>query len=318
MEKLAEAIPGMETLNPSRGQIVDDNAPPEEPVAEQKVVNTASNIKVHSNKKADVLIPFQQYFQSGYVGMETQPMGRILENIQLKTGIIPIEEVFIDMGSALGIKVGDQLVAFSQETKVYHPMGESGDLEDREVGLLDGGDRSVRFGKDTREPMGVMVEVHGYLKVTEVSTEISKAVVVEAFQPILKGDFLVPFPHDRKPMISSSFVPPRKNLSGYIVAGKFNRLMMSTNDIVYIDIGKDQNVQNGDRFEVYHIPKHIDSFPDSPNFHQKPIRKPRESAMLARVIGELVVVETQKDTATAIILTCKDPILPGHKIRSKQ
>ncbi len=104
-------------------------------------------------------------------------------------------------------------------------------------------------------------------------------------------------------MISINFVPPKKSINGYIVSNRGNNLIFTMNDVVYLDRGEEDGVDPGDRFEIYAYPLTIDEDPEDIN---------------PDIIGEIAVISVQEETSTGVILNASEPIIPGHKIRSKQ
>ena len=316
---LAQAVPGMETLDPSQGSVADDRdvAPWDTPNTDREESSAVLNI--HKPKNSDSLVPYYKYFTAGSLSRVT-PVGTLFEIISGKTKVSAMDWVYIDIGSSQNVKVGDLFVVYSHDELIEHPLGEwQGGVADRE------------FFEDTADYDGILVnhltdiddddiipliQINGSVVVREVSANMAKAQVHESFNLISKGDFLLPYPEHRKAMISMSYVPPKKNLTGYIAAIKDDFIMSATNDIVYLDKGSADGVSNGDRLEVYLIPQSVDEDVDSMDFEHDPFFSPNITATLPHVIGELVVINTLQDTSTALILNSRDPIVAGQKFRS--
>ena len=79
--------------------------------------------------------------------------------------------------------------------------------------------------------------------------------------------------------------------------------MFSMNDVVYLDQGEADGVDQGDRFEVYAYPLTIDEDEEDINPH---------------VIGEIAIISIQEETSTGVVMNSTEPLFPGQKIRSKR
>lgn len=351
---LAQAVPGMETLDPSRGSVSDgqDVAPWDVPNTDSEESDAVLNI--HKPEKSDSLVPYYKYFTAGSLSRAT-PVGTLLEIISGKTKVSAMDWVYIDIGSSQNVKVGDLFVVYSHDELIEHPLVDwkrviGGkcvvadefvfDVEPEEYDCSEYkgkfGDRKGivedrEFFEDTADYDGILVnhltdiddddiipliQINGSVVVREVSANMAKAQIHESFNLISKGDFLLPYPKHQQAMISSSYVPPKKNLMGYIAAIKDDFIMSATNDIVYLDKGSADGVSNGDRLEVYLIPQSVDEDVDSMDYEHDPFFSPTITATMPHVIGELVVINTLQDTSTALILNSRDPIVAGQKFRS--
>ena len=92
--------------------------------------------------------------------------------------------------------------------------------------------------------------------------------------------------------------------------------MSATNDIIYLDKGFVDGVSDGDRLEVYIIPQSVDEDVDSRSYLRYPIISRSVTPTMPHVIGKAVVIDTQSETSTALILNSQHPIVVGHKFRS--
>ena len=104
-------------------------------------------------------------------------------------------------------------------------------------------------------------------------------------------------------MIALNYVPPKKDIQGHIISNRGNNLMFTMNEVVFIDQGEEDGVEVGDRLEIYAYPLTIDEDEEDIN---------------PEIIGEIAVISLQEDTSTGVILNATEPIIPGHKIRSKR
>ncbi len=322
--QVAQNVPGLDTMDQGSGTLGGEEKKPVVENSEEgkKRFEKAKGIKAKkvlstAGKKGDdakTLIPYSQFFTAGYVGEEMDPVGGVLGNRAARSygGLISHDAMtysdvlYIDIGQEDDVQVGDRFIIYSQYQDVRHPLQTFSITFEREIDVLDG-DYQGEFSHDMFAPrtdsVGSQIRVKGVIRVIETASITSKAVVEQAFNPIQVDDLIVPFPDRRPPMIAMNYVPPKKDINGYILSNRGNNLMFTVNEVVFLDQGEEDGVEVGDRFEIYAYPLTIDEDEDdiSPD-----------------VIGEITVISIQEDTSTGVILNATEPIIPGHKIRSRR
>jgi hypothetical protein len=325
IDQVAQNVPGLDTLDQGSGTLggEEEKRPALEfseegkrrlektkSIEAKKLLSTAGDL----GDDAKTLIPYSQFFTAGYVGEEMDPVGSVLGNRASRSygdmishdAMTTTDTLYIDIGQEDDIQVGDRFIVYSQYHEVRHPLKTFSITFDREIDLLDDEYRGTyyydAFGI-RRDIAGSQIEVKGVIRVIETASITSKAVVEQGFNPIHVEDLIVPFPERRPPMIAMNYVPPKKDIKGHILSSRGASLMFTMNDVVYLDRGEDEGVDLGDRFEVYAYPLTIDEDEDDIN---------------PEVIGEITIISIQEDTSTGVILNATEPIIPGHKIRSKR
>lgn len=277
---------------------------------------------------------------------EHTPFGSIIRNEGFWNHAINFEIVDLDIGTNKGLKPGDKLLAYvinqnfnqgyETEVPVRHPLksdhpylttregGVANDMWEMKVGTGETGVWKKRFDWFDElmiargEDRGDMVRVVGILEVKEVDAERARAEVLEMIETIPRGAFVAPYPNNIPAMLTENSPSRSKNLSGFIMESREGYLMSSERDIVYIDLGKGQNLQPGDRFSILAAAKEEKPVKRSLINHVEKIVDPEPRMSMDRVIGELVVVMVGDKSSTAMILDGSEPILPGHRIRSKR
>ncbi|QPJ62221.1 MAG: hypothetical protein G3M70_10200 [Candidatus Nitronauta litoralis] len=292
------------------------------------------------------LITLGEYIRSGYLVDEHTPFGSIIRNEGFWSNAINYEIVDLDIGTNKGLKPGDKLLAylindnfnqgFDLEVPVRHPVqsdhpylktrdgGVANDLWDMKIGTGETGiwkkklewfdELMIARGEDR----GDMVRVVGILEVKQVEAEKARAQVTEMIELIPRGSFVAPYPKNLPAMMTEDFRGPRKNLSGFVMENREGYLLSSERDIVFIDLGKTHNVAPGDRFDILAAAREEKEVIRSLINHVEKIVDPEPRLSIDRVIGELVVVKVGGKSSTAMIVDGSEPILPGHRIRSKR
>ena len=244
--------------------------------------------------------------------------------------------VYIFGGSQQGVRVGDQFT-------VVRPRG----LFKSKLSKKDGW-------------LGVFTQEVGRLRVVEVKEKVSVAFVAGACDLLMLGDLLRSAPVRTSPAAQNEdefdrFADPNNKPLGRIVMARDMREMLSVEQVVYIDLGTEDNVRVGDRLTVYRevgkggvnrfreeeiTPSASYGFeseifrggkvsinaprvqmPHEDSIHgpmQTTAKVKRQRPKLPRKnVGEMVVLNVQKRTATAIITRAVQELHTGDHVEVK-
>jgi hypothetical protein len=240
--------------------------------------------------------------------------------------------VYINGGAQAGVKVG-------QEFTVVRPRGQfQSDLSSKKGSL------------------GVFTEELGRLRVVSVKGSASVAQVVQSCEQMLLGDLLKPAEvRSTAPSMGENakfdqFSDPSGKQRGHIVLARDAREMASLEQIVYVDLGTEDNVRAGDRLTIFRkagkgrvvdYPEEITpsasggfqsdvfkggkfsnksqrvkdskSDPFGPPIETPEIKRTRPE-MPRKVVGELVIINVQGRAATAIITRAGQEIHTGDEV----
>ncbi|MFQ5716031.1 MAG: hypothetical protein ACE5GQ_02905 [Nitrospinales bacterium] len=280
------------------------------------------------------LVPREEFKQLGFLLPSLDSMGAIVRNPNQRIALATGETVYIDLGFEDGIEAGNLLSIVSSPRAVYppdpidYPSSESGgwsehlgqwvkslfslreDLHShRTVELRYAQQNCCGWFPFKDKPLGYLVRTLGTLEVLETEGSFSKAVIMEAFQPIIIGSRLIPYRIPKVPGLPKDYTPPAKDIHGFIVALEESFSLASERDIVYIDKGEAQNVELGDRFEIY---AYTGVAPADGSYG---FSWPQREQTAPLVIGELQIVATQQDTATAVIRKHSQEMFVGQRVR---
>lgn len=240
--------------------------------------------------------------------------------------------VYIGRGANGGVRVGDMF-------SVIRPRGNF---------------RS-RFSK--KGNLGIYVQEIGAVEVVRVKPEVSIARVKTSCEAMMFGDLLQPLPSRVSPLFQDrpaldEFAAPSGKATGRIVLARDEREAPSRDEIVYIDLGAEDNVQVGDYLTIFRplgtggiLNYHQeDTFlASSSGFESKryqggkfsnsaPRRagsetngdvvtyndvKKRRPQNLRKVVGEMVILNVQGRTATALITRNAQEIHTGDMVEAQ-
>ena len=233
--------------------------------------------------------------------------------------------VYINAGSQQGIREG-------QTFQIIRPRGDVKGVYREKRGFL-----------------GTYIQEIGQLQVFKVRENTSAAQITFTCDAALFGDLLAPVPDRESPLQRADgnldlFADPSGKQTGRLMMAKDSREMITRNDIVYIDLGSEDQVKPGDYLTVYRplgtgkittfdneemsrnraTGFQSDSFRgggignqanrakdetafrnDEGRYRHRPITtrevERHRPLMPRKIVGEIVIIDVQMRTATAII-----------------
>ncbi len=239
------------------------------------------------------------------------------------------DNLYISMGANKGVKVGDMF-------SVIRPRGRV----------------ETRWTK--KRNLGFYVQEVGAVEVVNVKAEVSVARIVSSCDNFLLGDLVQPVPARTSPLFEKRpqldlFANPSGKTNGRIFMARDNREMVGREQIVYIDLGAEDNVKVGDYMTIYRPLGTGNIFDREPGesvsareegfqsdeyrggkFSNQAARKSGEKANgrvvttekaksgrpkdLRNIVGELVILNVKEKTATAVITRTAQEIHTGDSV----
>jgi len=154
--------------------------------------------------------------------------------------------------------------------------------------------------RQTNKFIGIQHLLAGTVEITLKRPEFVLGRVVAAYRPIKIGDLLMPF-HRRLPQIQIQDSP--QGLQGQIIDDEEHTAMFAESAIAFIDKGEQEGVVPGQLYWVYKQEKYRINPEDKYDVTLTPV-----------LLGELLVLHTEKTTATVIITDSRQAIRAGDKI----
>lgn len=241
--------------------------------------------------------------------------------------------VYINAGSQQGIRV-------DQEFSVIRPRGQFRTKLSKKKGWL-----------------GVYTQELGRLRVINVKERISVAIVSNSCELMMFGDLLRAAsqrvsPTERIEAGLDRFVDPSGKQKGRIVLSRDGREMVSRSQVVYIDLGLEDNIKPGDFLTIYrpvgrgtvtNLREEEIVAAASPGYESarfkggqfsiqaKRVEDPNNTGIHGptitsrkvknerprpprKIVGELVVLSVQKRTATAVITRAAQEVHTGDDV----
>jgi hypothetical protein len=213
--------------------------------------------------------------RTGFVGKEElDSAGTLVDAVDNRILLSAGNTVFLEMKNLSSVRKGEDFSLFEVGREVDHPV--------------------------TGEPLGNLVFAVGTVKITDVNTQTATGVLVENFREIQRGARLVPFvsPHREVTLKKAE-----RSASGYIIAGGDDRIAVGQFDIVYINLGSDDGLQEGNMLYI------------SRPRHASELGLQGEDVQLPEILlGNALVLETKSKTASVLILKSAGPIHAGDRV----
>jgi len=207
-----------------------------------------------------------------------RPSGYIISTYQDRQIVGEDDVVYTDIGRAHGAKVGNRFSIYRKMEPVSHPVN--------------------------NVILGYRIIPLGTLQLSEVDERVSKAIVTKSYLEIGSGTYLKPY-RDRKKIISMK--APGKDLNGYIVETQTGNKTIAAGDVVFLDLGKANGLEQGNMLYVVR-----DVVPDQ-KFLDIPVDK-----LPTDVIGAVVVVDIGETTSTVLVVKSIDTIYRGDRVEMRK
>jgi hypothetical protein len=225
------------------------------------------------------LVIYPEVRSAGFIAGEKKEMegiGRVVEAKEGKLELVEEDEVYINFQRGISPQKGDQFIIFRVGDPIKHPVFKM-------------------------KMIGRKVQILG--RATIIATKEGRAqtaLITSSYDSIVRGDVIVPY------------FPPQEELAirrldrpayGWVVASKLPKLGLVEGDVVYIDQGEENHIQPGHLFDVFRRGAVV----RDPVSEEK-VKLPDEP------IARMVIISSQRKTATAVILHSRLSVYVGDEI----
>jgi hypothetical protein len=159
------------------------------------------------------------------------------------------------------------------------------------------------FDPDTGVLLGYHVEFLGWVEVKEIMPETSLVRVGMSDVGIEEGDRVMP----RQPMPMDIALRPSPDVEGKISFFPQKRVVIGYNDFVYLNRGSIDGLEVGSPLDVYR-----------PGYAAKEVVRNERVMVPDSVVGRLVVVRTQDESAVAWVMRSNTELSLGDRFRGAE
>jgi hypothetical protein len=253
-------------LPPPPQPVEEEVLPPPQPVKEEPPAPPPVKKVVSHLMQRDGFITKEELKESGVIVGPKEKM------ILLHHG----DEVFLSFMDPGALDVGDRFTIFTVVGEIRHPV--------------------------TKKPMGNLVDNLGSLHLTDVHDDAIEGRIDVSYKEIMAGAKLRQY---EEPVKEVEVVEAKGEVGGIIVAALENVEMLFDGDVVFIDKGAQDGLQEGNILEVYR--------------ERAPLKDPLSKKTLSfrpEELGTLILIGVKEEVSTAIILHSLRPIKSGDHVRT--
>ena len=243
---------------------------PAYPEADKKVAET-----VESDQSGDSITIKSSSSGDGFILTDEKPLGILVDSVDNRILLTEDDMVFLKMTDISTVTIGDTYGLFQRGKVITHPH--------------------------TNKKIGTMMDNLGFLQVTEINGETVVAKINKAYLEIFRGAELFEYIPQRKEITLQRGTTDQK---GYIVAERDNKATMSTNDIIFIDLGSDAGLVSGNLFYISRPRTASDQM----------VKQAGKIQLPDAVLGAAITIETRAKTSSAIVIKSADAAFIGDDV----
>lgn len=184
------------------------------------------------------------------------------------------DQVFIEIEAPEGLQPGDLYTLIQVGNKIEHPV--------------------------TGKALGHQTSVVGQVRIVENTPPLASAVIVRSDKEIVRGARLIP---SQLPQQVVTLQKAEQPLSGYIIGGENEKLALSQFDTIFIDLGYEDGLQEGNMLYI-----------TRPRKQTEAALKGHDLPLPDALLGAAVVLSTHADTAAALVLKSTQAIYAGDRV----
>ena len=219
-------------------------------------------------------ISFSEIDQVGFITpFVPEGKGFILGGKRQRTLIGAADKIYVQFREGAQPEVGERFFVFRTSLLFKHPI--------------------------TKKDVGYLNTILGVLEVVLVAPDHAKAEVISSFQEMSANDKLMPY---KKRSEEIALKPGAEPIEGNIILAEWGTFLIAHRQIVFIDLGANDEIKAGHRFEVFEEPKALTS-------------KDEEIVLSIQPIGELLVLAVEQETAATIVIKALTEFTPGERVR---
>ncbi len=212
---------------------------------------------------------------TGFILTSEQPLGLIVDSVDNRVLLTENDMIFIKMKDPSQVTVGDTYGIFERGEQVKHPM--------------------------TSRVIGTKMQNLGYIQVTSLTGETVSAKIVKSYREIERGAELFEYvPLNKEVVMTKS----EATQQGLVIASRDEKATLSSGDILYINLGREEGVANGNLFYISRPRQVSDQL----------LKQAGNLELPDEVLGAAVVIDARDHSSSAIIFKSVNPAFIGDTV----
>jgi hypothetical protein len=175
----------------------------------------------------------------------------------------------------------------------YVNQGRKDGLENGQIFLI------LEIGQKIKN-YGYLTFMRGRVKITDARVSRASAKLDKACAPVMVGYFLVPFEEKGgllgKDLGYDILAREEEGSKGKIIYAHDERDLIKSGDWALVDLGEEDGIQFGQQLVVY--------------------KKSGKKGALFKMVGNLIVINVQRNTSTVKVLSCNNPLEIGDLVQT--
>ncbi len=288
----AEDAPGQ--VAPVNPEVAEEEEEPAAPVRELEDLARVDLQRGPSEEEKDAVAVAGPY-KIGYVGPRTagashdafvtprelEESGSIRAAFEEHTLLTARDRAYATFKAKGAVKVGETYAIYRTIRQVKHPV--------------------------TGEMMGYQSVILGAAKVVAVNDKAATLAITASYDAIERGDLLGPWA--QKPYRAVPNKPNAKHLEGFLVTSPVEVLtQLAEHHIVFVDKGKADGVEEGNRFTVVRA--------GDPRGAEGTIPK-WDATLPVEDVGSLLVVDVKEHASAALVTRSLSELAPGDRVEMR-
>ena len=191
------------------------------------------------------------------------------------------DKVFIRAPADASVAVGDLWQIMKSRTDIIHPV--------------------------SKKRLGFQVDQVGVLEITELGKDLHTAIIRKSYREIERGAWLTPrrAVHEQIALRRAT-----SEMTGMVISTASHRELLGPSEVLFVDLGEKNGLKVGNLLTLTRLRKATD-LAQIKNKNDAALEYPEE------LIGYALVVETDPETATAVILKSLGPAAIGDRVRTQ-
>lgn len=249
---------------------------PAYPEAGQKAPEMAEETPAASEPEAEQTITVKAPGSgNGFILTNEQSLGVLVDSVDNRVMLTRGDMVFLKMNDPASVAIGDKFGLYQRSSEIMHPV--------------------------TKAQVGTMMNNLGVLEITDTKGNTFIARVISVYREITRGAELFEYSVPQKEFTLQQATTDAK---GHIIATRDKRLAQGMEDVVFIDLGQEQNVASGNLFYISRPRQVSDEL----------LEQAGDLDLPDEVLGAAVIAEVKNQTASALIIKSVADMYIGDNI----
>lgn len=210
----------------------------------------------------------------GFILTDEQALGTLVDSVDNRVLLTKGDLIFVKMVDPTTVQIGDTYGLYQRGEKITHPV--------------------------SNKRVGTMMYNLGSVQVTDIKGETIVAKIDQVYREVTRGAELFEYVPHRSELTLKQAVAQQ----GTLIASQQHKIAQGADDIIYIDLGSEQQIESGNLLYISR-PRHVSD---------ELLKQAGDLELPDEVLGAAVVIEPKNQTSSALIIKSVNAIHVGDNI----